>query len=33
MPAQARVQVLVLGETHLQTPLLGGGVQGEDVQE
>ena len=30
--AQARVQVLVLGETHLQTPLLGGGVQGEDVQ-
>ena len=30
--AQARVQVLVLGEAHLQAPLLGGGVQGEDVQ-
>ena len=30
---QARVQVLVLGQAHLQATLLGGGVQGEDVQD
>ena len=30
--AQARVEVLVLGQPHLKTTFLGGGVQGEDVQ-
>ena len=31
--AQARQQVLVLGEPHLQPALLAGGVQGEDVED
>ena len=31
--AQAGVEVLVLGQAHLQAALLGGGVQGEDVED
>ena len=31
--AQTRVEVLVLGQAHLQPPLLGSGVEGEDVQD